>query len=118
MVYQSDYGLGMLLYDKACGREQLPVAVMSEYAGAGLASVEALFNLVDAPELYAAEQLLTADGHELDGLYEVVAEPLVESALYADALLEALLGECRCYVASDDVAAVAHYVVENEVGDV
>ena len=91
---------------------------MSEYAGAGLASVEALLNLVDAPELYAAEQLLTADGHEFDGLYEVVAEPLVESALYADALLEALLGECRCYVASDDVAAVAHYVVENEVGDV
>ena len=106
----------MLLYYESCGRQQLPVAVVAEYAGTRLSSVETLLNLVGAPEFDVPEQLLAAHRHKLDGLDKVVAEPSVEPVFYGDALLHALFGKCRRYVAPYYVAAVAHNVVENEVG--
>lgn len=55
------------------GRDPLPVAVMAQVDGAGLAPEEAFVHTVGALEDHAAAHLLLADGEQLDGLHRIVA---------------------------------------------
>ena len=95
--------------------DPLPVAHMSEEDGARLSAVEHLVELVGAGEGHATAQLPLADGHEFDGLHEVVAEVAVEAALNLLEFLWRLLGEGGQQVVPDDAVAISHDAAHQQV---
>lgn len=74
--------LALLRDPQGQGRDPLPVAVMAQVDGAGLATKETFVHTVGALEDHAAANLLLADGEQFDGLHRIVAKPMVEVFLY------------------------------------
>jgi len=112
VVDESCNGLVVALKAEAGGREPLPVAVVAEDAGAVAPFVKELFHLFDAPDFEVFQQLLVADAEQFEGLYDIVAEPVVELPFDVGALLSRFLGEGRGQVLTNQLAAVPDDMVD------
>ena len=93
MINQSGDGLGGGLETDAGGREPLPVAVVAQHGGAVASLVQIGFHLLDVAELEVFAQFLLADGEQLEGLVEIVAEEMIEVALDVTQFALAFIGE-------------------------
>ncbi len=93
MIYKSAHRLFVTFEGESCGREQFPVAVVSENGGACLPLVVIFFYLLRISEFYVLEQGLVADGEQLQCFHEIVAEPMIEPTFYFFQFLRCFLGE-------------------------
>ena len=97
------------------GADPFPVAIMSEIDGAILATPARVNDRFDLLELHAAPHLVGADGKELDGLDQDVAEIVVEILLDLPKLGFALVGEAGSEVAAHDVPTISHHAIDEQI---
>lgn len=103
------------LHAECCCGEILPVAVVSEHPRDRLSLVHIFLHLVASAKLEVSEQFVVADMEQLDGLYGIVAQPVVELSLDGFYFSATLFRERRRKVLPDHLAPIPYDMVHQQV---
>ena len=88
---------------------------MTEHDATGDTLADQLVDDVSTLERHPTTHLLLADSHHLDGLYQVVAEPMVELALHLPDFSFRLFRKGAADVLTDDTPTVSYDVIQQKI---
>ena len=91
---------------------------MAQINGNGSALGQESVQFFRTCEGHPLHQLFPAHGHELERLYDVIAEPVVEALLYVAQFRIGLLGKAVPEVLSYHLVAVFHDMRHNQIEDI